>query len=82
MQWVATTSRAALPGNAILAGRDTDGSPIYVGRAKHEQDLIPAKVIPSKQVAYISYNGLEIPKHNFEVRIIQKNILKGLLIFC
>lgn len=30
-------------------------------------DLIPAKVIPDKQIAYVSYDGEEIPKTNFEV---------------
>lgn len=49
------------------AGRDTDGSPIYVGRSAHGADLIPAKVIPSKQVAYIPFGGVEIAKHSFEV---------------
>lgn len=52
---------------AILAGNDVDGSPIYVGKAFHEGDLIPAKVIPSKNVAYVPYNGQEIQKHQFEV---------------
>lgn len=26
-----------------------------------------AKVIPDNQIAYVSYNGQEIPKHSFEV---------------
>ena len=68
-QWISTTSKAALPNNAVLAGRDTDGSPIYVGRSTHGADLIPAKVIPSKQIAYISHGGSEISKHSFEVNM-------------
>lgn len=52
---------------AIIAGNDVDGAPIYVGKAFHEGDLIPAKVIPSKNVAYVSYNGMEVQKHQFEV---------------
>lgn len=52
---------------AILAGNDVDGSPIYVGKAYHEGDLIPAKVIPSKNVAYVSHNGAEHPKQQYEV---------------
>lgn len=39
-----------------------------MGRAFHEGDMIPAKVIPSRQVAYISYGGAEIPKHDYQVR--------------
>ena len=56
-----------MPRGAIIGGRDTDGSQIFVGRAAHDGDLIPAKVIPSKQVAYIPLNGAEIAKHNFDV---------------
>jgi len=65
--WVSTSAHASLPEGAILAGNDADGSPIYVGRAYHEADQIPAKVLPSKQVAYVPYGGQEIPKHQFEV---------------
>lgn len=68
-QWQHTTSSSALPRDAVLGGRDTDGSPIYVGRSTHEGDLIPCKVIPSKRVGYVAFNGLEHPKHNFEVLV-------------
>lgn len=53
--------------NAVLAGHDIDGSAIYVGRALHEGDMIPAKVMPSKQIAYVPYGGAEIPKHDYQV---------------
>lgn len=53
--------------NAVVAGQDVDGATIYVGRAYHEGDLVPAKVIPSKRVAYIPYNGQEIPKYDYHV---------------
>lgn len=58
-----------MPRDAILGGRDTDGAQIFVGRASHEGEMIPCKVIPSKQVAYVSHNGSEISKQNFEVLI-------------
>lgn len=29
--------------------------------------MLVAKVLPSKQVAYVSHNGMEIPKYQFEV---------------
>lgn len=54
------------PHNAVLAGHDTDRSPIYVGRAVHGYSEIPAKVIPSKQACYVTYDGQEIFKDNFE----------------
>lgn len=49
-----------------------DGSTIYVGRAFHEGDMIPAKVIPEKNVAYVAWGGQEHPKHSYEVRAIFK----------
>lgn len=52
---------------AIRAGRDADGCNIYVGRAFHENDLLPAKVIPDKQLAFVSFDGCEFPKTEFEV---------------
>lgn len=69
VQWVPATSRGPLPSNAILGGRDTDGAQIYVGRAHHEGELIPCKVLPTKQVAYVAHNGSEISKHSFEILI-------------
>ncbi|KAL7015574.1 hypothetical protein ACKWTF_016529 [Chironomus riparius] len=65
--WISTSAHAPLPSNAIHAGTDSDGTSIYVGRCYHEGDLIPAKVLPSKNIAYVSYNGQEIPKHSYEV---------------
>lgn len=56
-----------LPPNPCYVGNDSDGTPIYVGRAFHAGDQLPAKVMPSKQIAYVSYNGQEIPVHNVEV---------------
>jgi Protein of unknown function (DUF3421) len=53
--------------NAVLAGNDSDCSPIYVGRASHEGDLLPANVIPSRQAAYVGYRGQEISKNHFDV---------------
>lgn len=50
--WVHASAHGPLPLNAIFVGNDSDGSPIYVGRAFHNGDQIPAKVIPSKNVAY------------------------------
>lgn len=65
--WSHCSAGAPLPPGAILAGHDADSAPIYVGRCYHEGDQLPAKVIPSKQVAYVSFNGQEIPKYSYEV---------------
>lgn len=65
--WVQLHSYQPLPQNAVYAGQDTDGDPIYVGRASHAGDHIPCKLIPNKQAAFIAYDGQEIPKNSFEV---------------
>lgn len=62
-----TSAYASLPEGAIQAGHDADGTLIYVGRAFHDGDLLPAKVLPDKQVAYVPYGGQEIAKHEYEV---------------
>lgn len=62
-QWVQTNPHAPLPHGAILAGHDQDSSPMYIGRAYFESDLVPAKVIPSKNAVYVAYNGQEHPIH-------------------
>lgn len=67
MNWVPMTAYSAVPHDAVVAGHDIDGSPIYVGRAYHEGDLIPAKVIPSKQIAYVPHGGQEHPKQEYHV---------------
>lgn len=66
-QWIPSSAYGGVPPNAVYAGNDADGSPIYVGRAFHDGDQLPAKVIPSKQVAYVSHAGQEIAKHQFDV---------------
>lgn len=40
---------------------------MFHSSAFHEGDQLPAKVIPSKQACYVSHNGLEIFKPNFEL---------------
>ncbi|XP_055537453.1 uncharacterized protein LOC129725522 [Wyeomyia smithii] len=60
-------SQGAIPLNAVRAGKDSDGSAIYVGRFNHDGNMLPAKVIPIRRVAYISYNGVEIFCPNVEV---------------
>lgn len=65
--WVHSSVHQGIPHNAVYAGNDSDGSPIYVGRAFHEGDQIPAKVLPSKKACYIPYNGSEVFKSNYEV---------------
>lgn len=58
-----------MPKGAFHVGTDRDGADIYAGRAQHEGDLLPAKIIPSKDVCYVSRAGKEVVKDQFEVHI-------------
>ncbi|KAJ8917486.1 hypothetical protein NQ315_005535 [Exocentrus adspersus] len=70
--WLDVTSGSVLPPTAYEAGLDIDGSKIYVGRAFHQGDWIPAKVIPDKGVAYVGYGLKEHSKEKFQVLCQQK----------
>lgn len=71
-----------VPFKAIRGGHDVDGSPIYVGRAFHNGDSIPAKVIPNKNAAYIAWGGQEIMVRNDHfVRARRTNLNQDKLVF-
>ncbi|GLH16501.1 Uncharacterized protein GBIM_20766 [Gryllus bimaculatus] len=55
-------TRGGVPHNALWAGLDADGSNIYVGRAMHERDLLPGKVLCNWQsVAWQQSSGGHVP---------------------
>lgn len=66
--WVDTRARNGVPSTALRGGTDSDGDAIYVGRAFHDGDWLPAKVIPNKDVAYIAYGGDEHEKCEYQVK--------------
>ncbi|XP_055837518.1 uncharacterized protein LOC129905913 [Episyrphus balteatus] len=68
-KWIFSSSDSPIPPFAVLGGQDLDGSPIYVGRAFHEGINLPAKVVPSKNCAYVSWGGREIQKTDYEVLV-------------
>ncbi|XP_049946038.1 natterin-3-like isoform X1 [Schistocerca serialis cubense] len=57
----------SIPDGAVRAGHDKDGGPIFVGRAFHEGDMLPAKVVPNKGGAYVAWGGGEHSKEEYEV---------------
>ncbi|XP_052859693.1 uncharacterized protein LOC128266943 [Anopheles cruzii] len=67
--WEFCPPNAPIPQNAILAGHDTDGSPLYVGRAIYKDDQLPGKVAANRHLAYVSYGGREHTKSSFEVLV-------------
>ena len=68
VEWV-SCSHGIVPGHAVAGGRDVDGSPLYIGRAFHHGDMLPAKISPKYGTAYVCYGGAEHTKDNYEVRI-------------
>lgn len=44
----------------VRGGIDSDGSVIFVGRAFHEGDMMPCKIIPSKVIkkALVNFNQI------------------------
>ncbi|XP_055921309.1 uncharacterized protein LOC129952619 [Eupeodes corollae] len=65
--WVPTNVYSGVPPMAVQAGHDSDGDAIFVGRAYHNGDLLPAKFVPNKTQAYVAWGGEEINKHDIEV---------------
>ncbi|XP_026472128.1 natterin-3-like isoform X2 [Ctenocephalides felis] len=65
--WLHYNTYGHVPASAVRAGTDVDGAPIYVARAHHNGDLLPAKAIPDKQVAYVCHGGQEHAKHDYEI---------------
>lgn len=61
------TSAGPFPPNMVRGGIDRDGTFIYIGRAFHEGDMIPAKVMPDKNECFVCYGGEEHQKDDFEV---------------
>ncbi|XP_051861677.1 translation initiation factor IF-2 [Drosophila albomicans] len=66
-KWVQSSAYASVPPNAVVGGNDEDGAMIYVGRAEHEGDMLVCKVVPSKQIGFISQRGEALPKDIFEM---------------
>ncbi|XP_066900742.1 uncharacterized protein [Halyomorpha halys] len=64
--WV-DSSGGDIPPEAVKGGQDADGGVIYVGRALHEADILPAKVCPNHGCAFVSYNGEEHTKTEYQV---------------
>lgn len=77
--WVPTTATMAsyLSGQAVVAGREGwDGSPLWVIRAWHNDDLIPGKFSIRHNSASVTYNMKEVPVQNIEVLIAKPGSLR------
>lgn len=61
------TSYGSVPPGAVQGGTDVDGHPIYVGRSYYDGDLLPAKVLPTKNAAYVAHGGEEHLVEHYQV---------------
>jgi len=59
-------SGGTLPPNPVKGG-DDQGEDLFVGRAHHEGDVIPGKVVPGHGVCYVSWAGEEVGVADYEV---------------
>ncbi|KAL6072266.1 Carbohydrate-binding module family 12 protein [Balamuthia mandrillaris] len=66
MSWV-SASGGSVPSNALVAGYESDGKPIYIGRAQHQGGVHPGKVAPHLGGCNIGYGGQEHAKRDYEV---------------
>ena len=66
--WVRVTD-GRMPANALRAGNEADGTPLYIARGNQEGGLHPGKVRANALEAYIPYGGREIAVRDYEVYV-------------
>lgn len=57
-----------IPYNAVPGGEDS-GETIYIGRAVHNGEVIPGKVVPSHRCCYVASAGAEHSHREYQVRV-------------
>lgn len=68
-QWVDAGNGWVPSGQAVVGGYDVSGENIYIGRVQHEGDIIPGKIVPSHNVCYVPFGGLEHGHHYYQALI-------------
>uniref|UniRef100_A0A0A9YG15 Natterin-3 n=1 Tax=Lygus hesperus TaxID=30085 RepID=A0A0A9YG15_LYGHE len=63
------SSHGDVPPRSVHGGVDVNGMPIFVGRAWHHGDLLPAKVTPAHRCAFVTYGGRQKEEHHYEVLV-------------
>lgn len=72
IDWIPASSLNArsLEYKAFVGGKEGwDGSPLWVIRARHNNEYVPGKLAIKHRSAYIPYGGQEVQVQNFEVSI-------------
>ncbi|RWS25806.1 uncharacterized protein B4U80_06829 [Leptotrombidium deliense] len=68
-EWVTAGGGWVPPGEAVTGGFDVSGENIYVGRAQHEGEVIPGKVVASHGCCYVAYGGREHRKEEYQALV-------------
>lgn len=66
-KWVEMTAGDSVPDNAVIAGEDSHGSPIYIGVAHHRGDVLPVHINPRKGSACVSRGGKQASVSSYRV---------------
>lgn len=68
--WV-SSGGGQVPGSAVATGTQSDGEPLYVGRAHFQGTLTPGKVQTSHSCLYLPFGGVEHSVTEYEVLVQQ-----------
>ena len=69
--WVPSGNGHA-PTGALVGGQQSDGTPLYIGRAHHNGSMVVGKVHPNHHVLYIPFGGEEVAIHSYEVLTVRR----------
>ncbi|XP_037579611.1 uncharacterized protein LOC119462336 [Dermacentor silvarum] len=67
-----------IPHNAVPGGMDLQGEDTFVGRAVHDGDVIPGKVVPSRGACYVAYGACEHCYQDYQMLVSDGASLKWL----
>lgn len=71
------SSNGNVPPEALPAGSEASGEPMFVARSTHEGALLPGKLVPSHGVCYVPWGGAEHPHQEYEVLCGGGNWIRG-----
>lgn len=69
-EWIASAN-GHVPEGAISAGSQSNGEPLYVGRAHYEGSLTPGKIHQSHNCLYIPFGGAEHSVTQYEALVMR-----------
>lgn len=66
--WIVSAS-GHVPDNAVVAGTQANGEPLYIGRTHVNGSLIPGKIQASHGCIYVPFDGVEHSQQQYEVLV-------------